>query len=78
MQTYLPEGLSGFIPEGLAAFRAYESAAAEEHAVARELTQSTKVEVVYHLLAADLFNRISAARTKTLAAFKLVETFKPR
>ncbi|MHA4871122.1 hypothetical protein ACXZ1M_25885 [Duganella sp. PWIR1] len=67
MQTYSPDGID--------AFRAYAMAAAEEHETAHELAQCAKIEK-YGLLAADLFDRVNAARSKTLAAFKAVERFK--
>ena len=61
--------------EGLAAFQGYENAAAEEHQLAHELAQCAKIDV-YSLIAVDLFNRVNAARLKTIAAFRLVESFK--
>ncbi|TFW30156.1 hypothetical protein [Duganella callida] len=67
MQTYLPEGI--------AAFRAYATAAAEEHESAHELAQCAKIEK-YDLLASDLFARVNEAHAKTIAAFKAVERFK--
>lgn len=67
--------MTTYRPEGLDAFRAYEAAAGEEHAMAHELAQCAKIDV-YHLLATDLFERVTAARSKTLAAFKVVEKFK--
>ncbi len=67
--------MSIYRAEGLEAFRDYEAALAEEHAMAHELAQCAKIEV-YNLLAADLFERVTAARARTLAAFKLVESFK--
>lgn len=62
-------------PDGIEAFRAYAAAVAEEHAMAHELAQCAKIEK-YGLLAVDLFARVNAARTNTLAAFKAVERFK--
>lgn len=67
--------MTTYRPEGLEAFRAYEAAAAEEHAVAHELAQCAKIDV-YHMLAAELFEKVSTARSNTLMAFKLVEKFK--
>lgn len=64
-----------YSPDGIEAFRAYAAAAAEEHEMAHELAQCAKIEK-YGLLAADLFARVNAARTKTLAAFMAVERFK--
>jgi hypothetical protein len=64
-----------YSPDGIEAFRAYAVAAAEEHQMAHELAQCAKIEK-YGLLAADLFDRVNAARAKTLAAFKAVERFK--
>lgn len=62
-------------PDGIAAFRAYAVAAAEEHEMAHELAQCAKIEK-YALVAVDLFTRVNAARSKTIAAFKAVERFK--
>lgn len=62
-------------PEGLAAFRAYATAAAEEHAIAHELAQCAKLDV-YELLAVDLFGRVMAARAKCAAAFAMIEQYK--
>lgn len=67
--------MSIYRADGLEAFRDYEAALAEEHAMAHELAQCAKIEV-YNLLAADLFERVTAARARTQAAFKLVESFK--
>lgn len=67
--------MSIYRPEGLEAFRNYEAALAEEHAMAHELAQCAKIDV-YNLLAADLFDRVTAARAKSATAFKVVEGFK--
>jgi len=67
--------MSTYRPEGLEAFRAYAAALAEEHATAHELAQCAKIDV-YNLLAADLFDRVTAARAKSAAAFKTVEGYK--
>lgn len=61
--------------EGLAAFRDYAAALAEEQAVAYELSQCAKIDV-YPLLAQELFDRMVAAHTKTAEAFTLVQCFK--
>lgn len=66
MKTYRSDGQS--------AFRDYATAAAEEYAVAHELAQCAKVEV-YHLLATELFQRVNAARVKTVAAFAILKQF---
>jgi len=66
MKTYRSNGQS--------AFRDYATAAAEEYAVAHELAQCAKVEV-YHLLATELFQRVNAARAKTLTAFAQLKQF---
>lgn len=67
--------MNTYSPAGIEAFRAYAVAAEEEHQMAHELAQCAKIEK-YGLLAADLFARVNAARSKTLAAFKAVERFK--
>ncbi|WBS00087.1 hypothetical protein OU994_17335 [Pseudoduganella sp. SL102] len=59
---------------GQSAFHAYAIAAAEEHAVAHELAQCSKIDV-YHLLARELFERVNAARAKTNAAFGKLKEF---
>lgn len=64
-----------YLPDGIDAFRAYEGALAEEYEAAHELAQCAKIDV-YSLLAVDLFERVAAARLKTLEAFNLVEKFK--
>jgi hypothetical protein len=61
--------------EGLLAFSEFEAALAEEHAVVHELAQCAKIDV-YHLLANDLFERVTTAHTKTQAAFGKIEGFK--
>lgn len=61
--------------EGLLAYSEFEAALAEEHAVAHELAQCAKIEV-YHLLANELFDRVTTAHAKTLAAYKKIECFK--
>ena len=67
--------MSIYRSEGLLAYCEFETALAEEHAVAHELAQCAKIDV-YHLLANDLFERITAAHAKTLAAYKKIECFK--
>lgn len=67
--------MNTYRPEGLDAFRAYEAAVGEEHAMAHELAQCAKIDV-YNLIAPGIFERVGLARTKTLAAFKMVEKFK--
>jgi hypothetical protein len=67
MQMYRPEGLS--------AFRLYAAAVAEEHQAAHELAECAKIEV-YHLIAAGLFTKVNEAHSKSIAAFKTIETFK--
>lgn len=69
------ENMHTYSPEGIDAFRAYAIAAAEEYEMAHELAQCAKIEK-YSLLAVDLFARVNAARSKTIAAFKTVERFK--
>jgi hypothetical protein len=60
--------------DGQSAFRDYATAAAEEYAVAHELAQCSKIDV-YHLLAKELFERVNAARAKTIAAFGILKEF---
>ncbi|GGX80647.1 hypothetical protein GJV26_23180 [Massilia dura] len=60
--------------EGVEIYRAYAKAAAEEHAIAHELAQCAKIDV-YHLLASDLFIRVAAARSNTVAAFARLKEF---
>lgn len=60
--------------EGIAAYAAYAKAAGEEYAIAHELAQCAKVEV-YHLLAAELFIRLAAARQAAAAAFDKLQSF---
>jgi hypothetical protein len=67
--------MSIYRPEGLRAYFDFETALAEEHAAVHELAQCAKIEV-YHLLAKDLFDRVSAAHAKTQAAYKQIECFK--
>ena len=67
--------MSIYRSEGLAAFREFEAALAEEHAIAHELSQCAKIDA-YHLLAADLCERVTAARAKSAEAFKQVECFR--
>jgi hypothetical protein len=62
-------------PEGQPEFTNLATALAEEHAAVHELAQCAKIEV-YHLLAGELFERVTAAHAKTLAAFKKIESFK--
>jgi hypothetical protein len=62
-------------PEGQSEYTDFATALGEEHAAAHELAQCAKIEV-YHLLAGELFERLTAAHAKTLAAFKKIETFK--
>lgn len=61
--------------EGLLAFREYEAALAEEHAIIHELAECAKVEV-YRLLADDLFDRATIAHARTVAAYGIIECFK--
>lgn len=67
--------MSIYRSEGLAAFREFSEALAEEHAVAHELSQCAKIDI-YNLLAADLFVRVTAAHKKSLAAFAQIECFR--
>ena len=67
--------MSIYRSEGLAAFREFAAALAEEHAVAHELSQCAKIEV-YSLLAADLYARIKTAHKKTTDAFTKIECFR--
>lgn len=67
--------MSIYRSEGLLAYYEFETALAEEHAVVHELAQCAKIEV-YHLLASDLFDRVTTAHAKTQAAYKKIECFK--
>lgn len=67
--------MSIYRSEGLAAFREFSEALAEEHAVAHELSQCAKIDV-YNFLAADLFVHVTAAHKKSLAAFAQIECFR--
>jgi hypothetical protein len=62
-------------PEGQPAFSEFAAALAEEHAIAHELAQCAKIDA-YHLLASDLYDRMTSAHSASLAAFKKVESFK--
>ena len=62
-------------PEGQLEYTDLATALAEEHAAVHELAQCAKIEV-YHLVAGELFERVTAAHAKTLAAFKKIESFK--
>lgn len=66
--------MSIYRPEGRAAYRDFALALAEEQAVAYELSECVKVEV-YSLIARDLFERMTAAHAKTVAAFAAVQCF---
>lgn len=66
--------MSIYRQEGAAAYRAYALALAEEQAIAYELSQCVKVDV-YHLMAQDLYERITAAHTRTAAAFAVMQCF---
>jgi len=61
--------------EGLRAYTEFEVALAEEHAVVHELAQCAKIEV-YNLVASDLFDRVTIAHEKMLAAYQLIERFR--
>ncbi|MYM34433.1 hypothetical protein GTP44_07895 [Duganella sp. FT50W] len=67
--------MSIYRSEGLRAYCEFEKALAEEHAVVHELAQCAKIEA-YHLLASDLFDRVTVAHAKTIAAYKQIECFK--
>lgn len=66
--------MSIYRQEGLAAYREFAAALAEEQAVAHELSECAKIEV-YHLLARDLFERMALAHAKTAEAFARVQCF---
>jgi len=61
--------MSIYRSEGLLAYSEFETALAEEHAVVHEPAQCAKIEV-YHLSASDLFERVTTAHAKTVAAYK--------
>jgi hypothetical protein len=67
--------MSIYRSEGMRAYVKFETALAEEHAVVHELAQCAKIEA-YSLLANDLFDRVTAAHVKTMAAYKEIECFK--
>jgi hypothetical protein len=67
--------MSIYRSEGLAAFREFAEALAEEHSVAHELSQCAKIDV-YNLLAVDLCARVKAAHKKTTDAFTKIECFR--
>jgi len=66
--------MSIYRQEGAAAYREFAVALAEEQEVAYELSQCVKVDV-YSLLAQDLHDRMTAAHTKTAAAFAVIQCF---
>ncbi|MRX08495.1 hypothetical protein GJ697_11665 [Pseudoduganella sp. FT25W] len=61
--------------EGQRAFTEFAAALAEEQAAAHELAQCAKIDA-YHLVAQDVFKRLTAAHAKTTAAFEQIECFR--
>lgn len=67
--------MSSYRPDGFIVFGELAAALAEEQAIAHELAHCAKVDV-YHQLAANIYDRLEAARAKTQIVYDRVAQFK--